>query len=166
MLFSAEVDNSPPAARIADLERRLLKEQNNVRILKHEQAENIELIAKWEHEVGDLLRRVREHTFDNKMEQTALARQYNDLIQEEKNAHLAARLEKDDWHAKFMRAVNMLREAHRLRTEEEDQPISVIAGLQEEVRALRSAMGMEAEKPEEETGYDFLKDIPTGPIDP
>ena len=136
-------------------------EQNKVRILKHEQHENVDLIAKWEHEVGELLRRVREHTFDNKMEQVAIARRYNKLLQEEKDAHLAVRLEKDDWHAKFMRAVGMLREAHRLRCEEEEQPIRIISGLQNEVRAYRSALGMEPEKPEEEYGYDLLKDIPT-----
>lgn len=154
------------AARIADLERRLLREQNNFHILKHEQRENIELIAKWEHEVGELLRRVRDHTFDNKQEQISIAHHYNNLLQEEKDAHLTIRLEKDEWHAKFMRAVGMLREAYRLRCEEEETPISVIAGLQEEVRALRSVCGMEPEKPEEEAVYQFLKDVKTGPIDP
>ena len=128
--------------------------------MKHEQHENIELIAKWEHEVGELLRRVREHTFDNKTEQIAVARHYNKLLQEEKDAHLAARLEKDEWHAKFMRAVGMIREAYRLRCEEEDMPIRVISGLQNEVRAYRRALGMEPEKPEEEFGWEFLKDLP------
>lgn len=138
----------------------MVGEQNKVRILKHEQNENIELIAKWEHEVGELLRRVREHTFDNKAEQTALARHFNKLLQEEKDAHLAARLEKDEWHAKFMRVVGMLREAYRLRCQEEEQPIRIISGLQNEVRAYRSALGMEPEKPEREYGWEFLKDIP------
>lgn len=41
-------------------------------------------------------------------------------------------------------------------------PVKVIAGLQNEVRAYRSALGMEPEKPKEEFGYDFIKDIPTG----
>ena len=143
-----------------------MKEQNKVRVLKHEQQENIDLIAKWEHEVGELLRRVRDHTFDNKQEQTSIARHYNNLLQEEKDAHLAARLEKDEWHSKFMRAAGMLREAYRLRCEEEEAPISVIAGLQEEVRALRSVCGMDPERSEDETAYHFLKDIKTGPIDP
>lgn len=154
------------AARIADLERRLLKERSNVRILKNEQQENIELIAKWEHEVGELLRRVRDHTFDNKQEQVSIARHYNNLLQEEKDAHLAARLEKDEWHAKFMRAAGMLREAYRLRCEEEELPVSVVAGLQEEVRALRSVCGMDQEKPEEEIGHQYLKDVKTSPLDP
>lgn len=108
---------------------------------------------------------MREHTFDNKQEQINIARHYNNLLQEEKDAHLAARLEKDDWHAKFMRAVGMLREAYRLRCEEEEQPIRVISGLQTEVRALRSAMGMEPEKKEDETGWEILKDVPGGPED-
>ncbi len=154
------------AARIADLERRILKEQNNVHILKHEQQENIDLIARWEHEVGELLRRVRDHTFDNKQEQISIARHYNDLLQEEKDSHLAARLEKDEWHSKFMRAAGMLREAYRLRCEEEEAPISVIASLQEEVRALRSVCGMDPEKVEDEAGYKYLKDIKTDAVDP
>ena len=143
-----------------DLDRKLASEQHKVRVLKQEQGENIELIAKWEHEVGELLRRVRDHTFDNKMEQISIARHYNKLLQEEKDAHLAARMEKDDWHAKFIRAVGMLREAYRLRCDEDQQPMRVISGLQNEVRAYRNALGMEAEKPERECGWAYLKEIP------
>ena len=128
--------------------------------MKYEQHENIDLIAKWEHEVGELLRRVRDHTFDNKTEQVAIARHYNKLLQEEKDAHLAARLEKDEWYAKFIRAVGMLREAYRLRCEEEEKPTGVISGLQNEVRAYRNALGMEPEKVEEEYGWQYLKDLP------
>ena len=93
----------------------------------------------------------------------SIARHYNSLLQEEKDAHLAARLEKDEWHAKFMRAAGMLREAYRLRCQEEELPITVVAGLQEEVRALRSVCGMDPEKPEEETGHQYLKDIKDWP---
>ena len=65
-----------------------------------------------------------------------------------------------------MRCVEMLREAYRLRCEEEDVPIRVVAGLQNEVRAYRSALGMEPEKPEEEYGWEILKDVPNGSGEP
>lgn len=149
-----------------DLQRRLANEEHKVRLLKQEQYENIELIAKWEHEVGEVLRRVRDHTFDSKTEQLAIAHRYNKLLQEEKDAHLAARLEKDEWHSKFVRAVGMLREAYRLRCEEEGQPIRVVSGLQNEVRAYRSALGMETEKPEQEYGWELLKELPIEGTEP
>lgn len=105
---------------------------------------------------------IRNYSFNNKTEKTAISLHYNKLLQEEKDAHLAARLEKDDWHAKFMRSVEMLREAYKLRCEEEDVPIRIVAGLQNEVRAYRNALGMEPEKPESEYGYEILKDVREG----
>lgn len=65
-----------------------------------------------------------------------------------------------------MRSVEMLREAYRLRCEEEGVPVRVIYGLQNEVRAYRSALGMELEKPEEEYGWEILKDVPNGGGEP
>ena len=105
---------------------------------------------------------VRNYSYNNNMEKITIRKHYNKLLQDEKDAHLEARLEKDDWHAKFMRCVDMLRTAHRLRCDEEDVPIRVVAGLQNEVRAYRSALGMEPEKFEEEYGYEILKDVPGG----
>ena len=131
-----------------------------MRILLQEQQENTALIGEWEHEVGKLVEKVREHTFDNKSELQAQARHYNKLLQEEKDAHLQARMEKDEWHAKFMRSVAMMREAYRLRCEEEEVPVKVVSGLQNEVRAYRSALGMEAEKADDEYGWEILKDLP------
>ena len=132
----------------------------------HEQQENTALIGEWEHEVGKLVEKVREHTFDNKTELHAQARHYNKLLQEEKDAHIQARMEKDEWHEKFMRSVAMMREAYRLRCEEEETPVRVVSGLQNEVRAYRSALGMESEKVEEEYGWDILKDVPGSSGDP
>lgn len=37
-----------------------------------------------------------------------------------------------------------------------------MVGLQTEVRCLRRCLGMEAEKPEEETGWEYLKEGPPG----
>ena len=61
-----------------------------------------------------------------------------------------------------MRCVDMLRTAYHLCCEEEEGPTSIIAGLQNEVRTYRNALGMEPEKFEREFGYGFLKDVPDG----
>lgn len=60
-----------------------------------------------------------------------------------------------------MKCAEMIRTAHRLRSEEEELPIRIIMGLQNEVRAYRNALGMEAERPDEEYGWEILKDVPT-----
>lgn len=156
----------PTAARIADLERQLGHEQNKVRTLIHEQKENMDLIGDYENKVGDIVKDVREYSYRNKAEKTAISRHYNKLLQDEKDAHLASRLEKDDMHNKFLRAGGMLREAHRLRCEEEELPIRIISGLQNEVRAYRSALGIEPEKFEEEYGYEILKNLSNGSGEP
>ena len=127
-----------------------------------EQKENIKLIGEYEHHLGEIVKDVREFSFSTKTRETSIARHYNKLLQDEKDAHLAARLEKDDWHAKFMRTVEMLREAYRLRCEEDEGPIRIISGLQNEVRAYRSCLGMEPEKLDEEFGWEVLKDVPNG----
>ena len=108
---------------------------------------------------------VREYSYNNKSEKTNIAKHYNKLLQDEKDAHLAARLEKDDWHARFMRSVEMLREAYRLRCEEEARPTAIIQSLQTEVRSMRSALGWEMQRPEEEPGYEWLRDTPDGNAD-
>ena len=155
-----EPDPTYPAARIAELERQLAHEQNKSRLLAREQKENTKLIGEYETAVGNIVEMVRNYSFTNKAEKTTLSTQYNKLLQEEKDAHLEARLEKDDWQAKFMRSVEMLREAYRLRCEEEELPIQIVSGLQNEVRAYRNALGMEAERPEEEFGWEILRDVP------
>jgi len=154
------------AARIVDLQRQLSSEQTKVRVLTREQRENIKLIGEYETAVGNIVEMVRNYSYNNKMEQTAIRKHYNQLLQAEKDAHLEARLEKDDWHAKFMRSCEMLRTAYRLRCEEEDAPLRIIAGLQNEVRSLRNALGMEPEKFEDEFGYQLLKDVKHGAGEP
>jgi len=54
----------------------------------------------------------------------------------------------------------MIRTAYRLRVDEWCDEYRVVVGLQSEVRCLRRCLGMETEKPEEETGYPYLKDAP------
>jgi hypothetical protein len=112
--------------------------------------------------VGSIAEMVRNYSFNNKTEYNSLALHHNKLLQEEKDAHLEARKEKDHWYARFMESIAMLREAFRLRCEEEDMPIRVVAGLQNEVRAYRNALGMEPEKWEEEYGWEILKDVRGG----
>ena len=58
--------------------------------------------------------------------------------------------------------VRKLRQAYRLRCEEDEVPIRVAAGLQNQVRAYRNALNMEPEKFEDEFGWDLLKDVPGG----
>ena len=45
-------------------------------------------------------------------------------------------------------------------------PTGVVAGLQFEVRSYRNALGMEAERFEEETGWPVLKDVENGAGEP
>ena len=153
------------AGRIAELERQLTREQSKVRVLREEQRENTKLIGEYEHHLGEIVKDVREYSFSNKSEKSNIARHYNKLLQEEKDAHLEARMEKDEWHARFMRSVEMLRESYRLRCEEEEMPTKIIQGLQTEVRSLRSALGWEPQKLEDEAGFDWLRDTPDGTAD-
>ena len=157
---------SLPAARIADLERQIAHEQNKVRILLDEQKENTKLIGDYEHKLGEIVQDVREYSYSNKTEKSAMAKQWNVLLQAEKDAHLQTRDELNKSNAKILRCAEMMREAYRLRCEEEDLPVRIVAGLQNEVRALRSALGMERAKPEEEYGWAILKDVPNGSGEP
>jgi len=148
------------AARIAELERALAKEKRTVEILKHEQDENTKLIGEYEAAVGTMVEQIRNYCQNNNMHFLAQKRQYNNLLQAERDAHLESRLDRDYWHAQTMRCSEMIRTAYRLRCEEEEVPIRIVAGLQNEVRAYRDALGMEPEKPEEEYGWEILKDVP------
>ncbi|KAL9628217.1 MAG: hypothetical protein Q9204_006030 [Flavoplaca sp. TL-2023a] len=148
------------AARIAELEQQLAHEQNRNRSIMREQKENTRLIGEYETAVGNIVEMVRNYSYNNKQEKASLSSHYNTLLQDEKDRHLAARLKGDDWQAKFMRSVEMLREAYKLRCEEEEMPMRIVSGLQNEVRAYRNALGMEPEKEEEEYGWEMLKDAP------
>ena len=154
------------AARIADLTRQVNQLQQVKQILIREQRENTKLIGEYETSLGNIVEEIRNFAYGKNLEKGQLSREYNKLLQDEKDAHLATRLEKDDWHAKFMRSVEMIRNAYKLRCEEEEVPLRIIAGLQNEVRAYRNALGMEAEKFEDETGHEILKDIKNGHGEP
>lgn len=107
-----------------------------------------------------MVEQIRHYCQNNNMQYFSQTKHYNDLLQAERDAHLESRLDRDHWHAQTLRCAEMIRTAYRLRCEEEDVPIRVVAGLQNEVRAYRFALGMEKEKPEEEYGWEILK-VPT-----
>lgn len=105
---------------------------------------------------------VRNYCCNNEGHYLALKRQYNDLLQAERDAHLQTRLECDEWNAKTLRCSEMIRTAYRLRCEEEELPIRVVGGLQNEVRMLRDIIGLEHERPQDEWGWPILRDAPRG----
>ena len=148
---------SSVAARIAELTRQVHELNKTKQVLRREQIENNKLLGEYETALGNIVEMIRNFNYNKDIEKHAQARRYNDLLQEEKDAHLATRLERDDWHVKYMRSVEMIRTAYRLRCEEEETPTRVVAGLQNEVRSYRNALGMEPEKFEDETGYEILK---------
>ncbi|OJD26196.1 hypothetical protein ACJ73_02427 [Blastomyces percursus] len=157
-----QVNGEVTAARIAELERSLAREKSLVEALKREQVENTKLIGEYETAVGTMVEQIRHYCQNNNMHYLAQKRHYNNLLQAERDAHLESRLDRDNWHAKAMRCSEMIRTACRLRCEEDEVPIRIISGLQNEVRAYRNALGMEPEKPEEEYGWEILKDLPPG----
>ncbi|KAL9121061.1 MAG: hypothetical protein Q9187_002389 [Circinaria calcarea] len=161
-----EIAGRQIAARIADLTLQLSREKQKTRILLREQRENTKLIGEYETEVGNIVEMIRNYSYSVNMEKVRISRNYNQLLQDEKDQHLVTRLEKDDWHAKFMRSVEMLRTAYRLRCEEDEIPTMIVAGLQNEVRSYRNALGMEPEKFEDEFGYPILKDLKNGAGEP
>ncbi|MCJ1251923.1 hypothetical protein MMC30_009161 [Trapelia coarctata] len=161
-----EANNEVSAARIAELTRQVNQLQHVKQILLREQRENTKLIGEYETSLGNIVEEIRNFAYGKNLEKAQLSREYNKLLQDEKDAHLATRLEKDDWHVKFMRSVEMLRTAYKLRCEEEQVPIHVVAGLQNEVRSYRNALGMDPEKFEDETGYEILKELRNGVGEP
>ncbi|EEP79596.1 conserved hypothetical protein [Uncinocarpus reesii 1704] len=157
-----QVNGEITSARIADLENEVAKQKRVIDVLKYEQVENMKLIAEYETAVGTMTEQIRTYCCNVNDHFLAQKRRYNGLLQEEKDAHLQSRLERDYWHAQTLRCAEMIRTAYRLRCEEEILPIRVVSGLQNEVRALRNALGLDPEKPEEEYGWEILKDTPPG----
>ncbi|KAJ5985872.1 hypothetical protein N7499_007838 [Penicillium canescens] len=147
-------------ARIAELERALAKEKSISANHKHHREENYKMILEFQTAVGVMVEQIRNYCQNNNMHYLAQKRHYNNLLQAERDAHLESRLDRDHWHAQTMKCAEMIRTAYRLRCEEDDLPTKIISGLQNEVRAYRFALGMEAEAKEEEYGWEYLKDIP------
>lgn len=146
------------AAQIRKLELDLLKANRVIDLLKSEQTQNTELIGKYELALGESTENIRTYCTDNNSNYLSQRQHYNSLLQAEKDEHLQSRLDRDYWQAQALKVCAMLREAHRLRTDEYGDEIRVIGGLQSEIRVLRKVLGMETEAAEEETGWPFLKD--------
>ena len=150
----------PIEARIRELERELAKANKLIDLYKHEQKENTSLVGQYEHGLWQVTDQIRDYATNNEDRFLAQKRHYNELLQQEKNEHLQMRLDREHWHAQTIRVCEMIRTAYRLRVDEWCDEYRVVVGLQSEVRCLRRCLGMEAEKPEEETGYPYLKDAP------
>ncbi|MCJ1368519.1 hypothetical protein MMC16_007663 [Acarospora aff. strigata] len=150
------------AARVADLQRQLSNAKNTIEKLNYERREDLKLLKEYEAGVGHITEMVRNYAYTRETELLRVEKHYNGLLQVERDAHLASRLEGLQWQEKFVDIVGKMRHAYRLRCDEDDVPIRVVAGLQNEVRAYRNAMGMEPERFEDEYGYEILKDVPGG----
>jgi hypothetical protein len=107
-----------------------------------------------------MVEQIRNYCQTNNLHFLAQKRHYNNLLQAERDAHLESRLDRDYWHSQTTRCAEIIRTAYRLRCEEEEAPVRIISGLQNEVRAYRHALGMEPERPEEEFAWEYLKDLP------
>lgn len=157
MAIDGEGNKETDAARVRELELHLAKANRVIEIHKHEQTENTALIAQYEDAMGTATEQIRNYCTENEGRYLGQRRHYNDLLQAEKDEHLQTRLDRDEWHAKCMRVCEMIRTATRLRNEEWNEELGIISGLQYEVRVYRNALGMEKEKPEEETGRPYLQ---------
>lgn len=110
--------------------------------------------------MGTATEQIRNYTGDLEGRFLRQRKHYNDLLQQEKDDHLQSRLDRDHWYAQTLKVCEMIRTAFRLRTDEWCEEYTIIAGLQSEVRCLRRCLGMEPERPEDETGWPYLKDLP------
>ncbi|KAK5086551.1 hypothetical protein LTR05_003719 [Lithohypha guttulata] len=153
-------DSSANLAKIRELERELAKSNKIIELYKHEQKENTALIGQYEQGLWQATDQIRDYT--NKSEDRFIAQRehYNDLLQQEKDEHLQTRLERDHWQQQTLRVCEMIRKAYRLRVDEWCDEYRTVVGLQSEVRCYRRVLGMPPEKPEEETGWPYLKDAP------
>ncbi|RMD44553.1 hypothetical protein DV735_g576, partial [Chaetothyriales sp. CBS 134920] len=147
-------------ARILELERELKQRDYLIEAYKHEQRENTGLIGLYEQTVGTMTEQIRHYCLG--IEQRFLDQQkhYNNLLQLEKDDHLKSRLERDEYFAQTLKLSGQIRHAHRLRTDEWCDEFRVIAALQTQVRCLRRVVGWDAEKPEEEAGWEYLRECP------
>ncbi|KAL4935365.1 hypothetical protein BDV06DRAFT_207156 [Aspergillus oleicola] len=157
-----QVNGELTNARIAELERALAREKRLIEVLRTEQTENTKLIGEYEAAMGTMVESIRNYCHNNNMHYLSQKRHYNNLLQAERDAHLESRLDRDHWHNQTLKCADMIRTAYRLRCEEDELPMRIVAGLQNEVRAYRNALGMEAERPEEEYGWEILRHVPGG----
>src|SRR6202042_917777 len=99
-------------ARIRELELELSKQKHLVELYKHEQKENTGLIALYEEAMGTAVEQIRNYCGDIEGRFLRQRKHYNDLLQAEKDEHLASRLDRDHWHAQTVKVCEMIRTAH------------------------------------------------------
>lgn len=143
-----------------EVQRELAKAKHLVELYKHEQKENTNLIAMYEDALGTATEQIRNYCSGMEARFLEQRRHYNDLLQQEKDDHLQSRLDRDRWFAQTLKVCEMIRTAYRLRTDEWSEEYAIISGLQAQVRCYRRVLGWEPERPEEEIGWPFLKDLP------
>ena len=151
-------------AKIAELEKKLFTSEALVQVLRREQRENGKLIGEYEQALDKVVGMLRDFAAAQTEEKAALARRYLGMLQAERNEHQQTRFQRDEYLAKVMELAENIRIAYRLRCEESVPDLEIVAGLQTEVRAYRNAMGMEAEKREDETGWPVLKSVKEGEV--
>lgn len=149
-------------ARVADLQRQLATANNTIDKVTHERREDVKLLKEYEVGLKQVTELVRNYAFGREQELHRVEKHYNGLLQVERDAHVASRMESLQWQEKYVEAVSQMRQAYRLRCDEDDVPTRVAAGLQNEVRAYRNALNMEPEEFEDEFGWELLKDVPGG----
>ncbi|RMZ79319.1 hypothetical protein DV737_g3471, partial [Chaetothyriales sp. CBS 132003] len=147
-------------ARILELERELKQRDYLIDAYKHEQRENTTLIGLYEHTVGTMTEQIRNYCLGIEQRFLDQQRHYNNLLQLEKDDHLKSRLERDEYFAQTLKVSGQIRHANRLRTDEWCDEFRVIAALQTQVRCLRRVAGWDPEKPEDEVGWEYLRDCP------
>ncbi|RMZ88098.1 hypothetical protein DV736_g4669, partial [Chaetothyriales sp. CBS 134916] len=147
-------------ARILELERELKQRDYLIDAYKHEQRENTSLIGLYEHTVGIMTEQIRNYCLGIEQRFLDQQRHYNNLLQLEKDDHLKSRLERDEYFAQTLKLSGQIRHANRLRTDEWCDEFRVIAALQTQVRCLHRVAGWDPEKPEEEAGWEYLRDCP------
>lgn len=130
--------HSPPSP---PLTHQLHTAHRTISTLSRENRENTRLIGDYEVALGSVVEMVRNYAYSQNQAAATLATHYNRLLQEEKDAHLEARLEGGEWRGRFERCVEMLREGYRRACEEEGVEEEVVRELREEVRGLRKVVG-------------------------
>jgi hypothetical protein len=127
------------------------------KVLFREQRENGKLIGEYEQALEKVTGMLRDFAYNKECEKNKLARQYLETLQAERDEHLQTRLERDAANAEVLKLRGQIRHAYRLAAEESIPELTIVAGLQNEVRSYRAALGLPKEKFEDEFGYPILK---------
>lgn len=118
------------------------------------------MIGQYEEAVGIMTEQIRNYCLGIDARFLDQKRHYNNLLQAEKDDHLKTRLDRDEAYGHYLNKTGQIRHANRLRTDEYCDELRIIVALQLQVRCLRRVVGWDVETPEEEAGWEYLKDNP------